>query len=151
MPGFFAAPHPPAQLVKLSEPEPLRVLDDHDGGRGHVDTDLDHRRRHQEVGAALGKGGHGGVLLRRLHAAVDQRDTVAERLGEPCMAVCRGGEVQGFRLLHQRADPVDLGAGTARAAHGGNHLLQPLQRHGAGLDGGPAGSRPSRRETSMSP
>ena len=38
-----------AQLMKLRQPEPLGMLDDHDGGVRHVDAHLDHRRRHQHL------------------------------------------------------------------------------------------------------
>jgi hypothetical protein len=50
------------------------VLDDHDRRRGHVDTDLDHRGRNQEVDLVAGKTGHRSVLLVCLHAAVHQAD-----------------------------------------------------------------------------
>ena len=36
-----AAPHAAAQLVQRRKAEALGVLDDHDGGVGHVDADLD--------------------------------------------------------------------------------------------------------------
>ena len=47
--GLVAAPDAAAQLVQLGEAEALGVLDDHDRRGGHIDADLDHRRRHQEV------------------------------------------------------------------------------------------------------
>src|SRR5262249_29782197 len=38
-----------AQLMELREAEPIGVVDDHHGRRGHVDTDLDHRRGDEHV------------------------------------------------------------------------------------------------------
>ncbi len=38
-----------SELMELREPEPLRVLDEDDAGIRHVDADLDHRRRHEQV------------------------------------------------------------------------------------------------------
>ena len=42
-------PHAPAQLVKLREAEALGALDDHHGGVGHVDADLDQAGRDQDL------------------------------------------------------------------------------------------------------
>ncbi len=39
---------PAAQLMELGETEALGMLDDHDGGLGHVDAHLDHRGRYQD-------------------------------------------------------------------------------------------------------
>ena len=73
------APDPATELVKLRQSEPLGVLDDHDGGGGNIDADLDHGGRHQEVddrfaGRRLrrlaGKGGGDALLVRRTHPAV---------------------------------------------------------------------------------
>ncbi len=73
-----AAPDPPAQLVQLGEAEPLGVLDHHDARLRHVDADLDHRGRDQDLRRALGEGRHGGVLFAALHLAMDEPDLVAE-------------------------------------------------------------------------
>ena len=42
----------PAQLVQLGDPEPVGVDDDHDGGVGHVDPDLDDGGRDEDVDLA---------------------------------------------------------------------------------------------------
>src|SRR3546814_3830394 len=44
-----AATDAAAKLVQLRKPEVPGVLDDHQRGVGHVDVDLDHRGRHQQV------------------------------------------------------------------------------------------------------
>ena len=67
-----------AQLVQLGEAEALGVVDDHDGGFGHVDADFDHGGGDEELGLAAGEGGdralaNGGVL-----PAMGQADAGAE-------------------------------------------------------------------------
>lgn len=47
--GGTAATDPTAQLVQLCQAQALGVLDDHQAGVGHVDTDLDHRGGHQQM------------------------------------------------------------------------------------------------------
>ena len=51
--ALLAAPDPAAQLVELGEAEALGMLDHHQRRIGHVDADLDHRRRdqHRELAA----------------------------------------------------------------------------------------------------
>ena len=44
------------------------------------------------------------------------------------------GKIAGLGLLDQRADPVDALAFVERAAHGGDHLVEAVERHGAGVD-----------------
>ena len=51
----LAAADAPAQLVQLGDPVALGVLDEHHGRVGHVDADLDHRRRDEHVGLARGE------------------------------------------------------------------------------------------------
>ncbi len=77
---------------------------------------------------------HRRVLLAALHAAVHQRDDVAEALPKVGVARFRVGEVADLRLLDQRADPEDLGAGAKRAADRGNDLLDAPDRKRAGVD-----------------
>ena len=47
--GLLPAPDPPAKLVQLRQPEPLRVLDDHDRRVRDVNADLDDDRGDQDV------------------------------------------------------------------------------------------------------
>ncbi len=60
--------------MQLGEAKTLGMLDHHDRGIGNVDADFDHRCRHQDLDAALGEGGHGGVFFRALHSAMNQSD-----------------------------------------------------------------------------
>ena len=53
-----APPDPAAQLVQLGDAEAVGVLDDHDGGLGHVDADLDDGRRHQHLELAGAEAVH---------------------------------------------------------------------------------------------
>ena len=39
-----------AELVKLGQSEAVGIFNDHQGGVGHINAHLDHRRRHEEVG-----------------------------------------------------------------------------------------------------
>src|SRR5207344_3408038 len=47
--GHPPAAYAPTELVKLGQAEALRVLDDHDRSVRHVDPDLDHRCRDQDL------------------------------------------------------------------------------------------------------
>src|SRR5205085_5946797 len=86
-----AAPYAPTELVKLREPEALGALDDHQGRIGNVDPDLDHRRRNQHRELARRKARHHRILVRPLHAPVDQTDlVVAEALLEDAGALFSG-------------------------------------------------------------
>jgi hypothetical protein len=51
--------------VELREAEALGVLDDHQGRLGHVDSDLDDRRRDEDRPAARREVGERGRALRR--------------------------------------------------------------------------------------
>ena len=105
-----AAPDPAAQLVKLRQPEPFRMLDHHHRRRRHVDAHFDHRGGHQDAGLAGREARHRRILVGALHAPVDEIDRGAENLAERGKALLRGGEVAGLRFLHQRTDPVDAAA-----------------------------------------
>ena len=75
----LAAADAPAQLVQLGDPEALGVLDQHHGRVGHVDPDLDHRRRDEHVGLARRERRHRLLLLARAHPAVQQHQPIALR------------------------------------------------------------------------
>ena len=110
------------------------MLDHHDGRLRHVDADLDHGGGDQELRLARGKARHGAVLVGALHAAVHQIDAVAEVLLEVGEALLGGGEIARFGFLDQRADPVDALAFVERAADRLDHLVEPAERDGAGVD-----------------
>ena len=46
---FRAASDPPAQLMQLRKPHALSMLDYHQTGIRHIDANLDHRGRHQQL------------------------------------------------------------------------------------------------------
>ena len=97
--------------MQLSEAEALGVLDDHDVGIRHVDADLDHGRRHEDIQAAVGECLHGGVLGLVLHAAVQETDVLlTEQLRQVRVPLLGGGELRHVRAFDQRAHPIDLRA-----------------------------------------
>ena len=108
----LAATDPAAQLVELGEPEALGALDHHHGRVGDVDPDLDHGRRHQDVGLAGGEGLHRRAFCVRGHLAVEQADVEsraarsrASRFG---LRLGRLGLCSFSDSLDQRADDVGL-------------------------------------------
>ena len=130
-----AAADPPAQLMELREAEPLGVLDDHDRGLGHVDADLDDRGRDQD--AAFRRAGSAPsprpCRVRPSFRARARRTSPkigAQRLG----AILGGGDVERLALLDQRTDPVGARALVERPRQARDDLLEPLDRHGAGVD-----------------
>ena len=69
---FSASPNAATQLVELGQAETLRVLYQHDGGVGNVDTYLDHRGGHENVDLAVSERSHGSVTVLGLHPSVYQ-------------------------------------------------------------------------------
>jgi hypothetical protein len=55
---MLTPPDAAPQLMQLRQPETLGVLDQHDGGIGHIDPDLDHRRGQQDLDFSGAKIGH---------------------------------------------------------------------------------------------
>ena len=110
--GVLAAADPAAQLVQLRDAVALGPLDHHHGRVGHVDADLDHRRRDEHVGRAGGEGLHRRRLVGRAHLAVDHADAeVAQLAGREPLGLDLGGPALHFlRLLDQRADDEGLPA-----------------------------------------
>ena len=116
--------------MQRRQAKPLTVLDDHDGGVGHVDAHLDHRSRDEHVNLATLEGVDHAILLPRWHTAVKaldgktrQRQTQAIELGRRIVQRHRHGHaalvVAGdtghvFKLigrvtrLHERANHVGL-------------------------------------------
>ncbi len=132
--GDVAAPDPAAQLVELGQTKTLGMLDDDDAGLRHVHADLDHGGGDEELRLAGGEGGHGGVLLGALHAAMDQPDARAEMRGEIGEPRLGGGEVGGLGFVHQRTDPIDPAPLAQRMAEPLHHLVQAFRGDGAGVD-----------------
>ena len=67
-----AAAHAPAQLVQLRQTKALGVLDDHQGGVGHVNSHLDYRGADQNLDFSLFEALHDGAFFIGSHAAVQQ-------------------------------------------------------------------------------
>ena len=105
-----APPDPAAKLVELAQTEPVRVLDDHQRGVGHVHAHLDHGGGHQDIVFAPGKGPHGLVLLGGLHLSVNQgHPQIREhRLLQSLCPDLGGTETLVLPLLNGRADNVAL-------------------------------------------
>ena len=101
------APDPSAQLVKLREAEPLRVLDDHHRRLRDVHPHFDDRGRDEQLEVAPLEPPHRLFLLRRLHPAVQQPHPDAGERFPETLGGARGvpqGDLVG--LLHQREDDV---------------------------------------------
>lgn len=77
--GLFGSPADTAtQLVELGEPEAFGALDDHDGGVGDVDADLDDGGGDEYLGFAGGEAAHLFFFLGGFEFAVDDADGVAQ-------------------------------------------------------------------------
>src|SRR5262245_41219650 len=63
-----------SKLMELRETEALSVLDQHDGRVGHIDADLDHGRRHEDVNVTRLEFAHDAILLLEAHPTVQQAD-----------------------------------------------------------------------------
>ena len=125
-----AAAHAAAQLVQGSQTKALAILDNHDGGIGHVDAHLDHRSRDEHVNLATLEGIDDPILLPRRHAAVKaldsetrQRQTqaielgrrIVQRHGDRHAALVVAGDtghvlqlIGRVTRLHERANHVGL-------------------------------------------
>jgi hypothetical protein len=58
--------------VELGQAQAFGILDHHQAGIGHIDADLDHGGRHQQLDLAGAELGHDRLFLGRLHPPVDQ-------------------------------------------------------------------------------
>ncbi len=128
------APDAAAQLVQLGEPEPVRLLHDHDRRVRDVDADLDHRRRDEHVELPRLEAGHQVAPLGRLQPPVHAADAEALQLAGPQLLglLLGGARCRRRRLLDQRADDVCLPALREVGA-------QARVRLGAALVGDPGG------------
>ena len=80
-----------------SQTKALAVLDDHDGGIGHVDAYLDHRGRDEHVDLATLEGIDDPILLPRRHATVKALD------GKPRQRQAQVVEL-GRRIVQRHGD-----------------------------------------------
>ena len=115
--------------MKLGEAKAFGMLDHDDGGIGDVDADFNDCGRHQNLaGTVLGREGlHGGILVGGLHLPVQQADLIAEEFLEVDIAVFRCGEIDGFGLFDQRADPIDFRTVHGGASDAGHGFVQPFE------------------------
>ena len=140
----------------------LAVLDDHDGGVGHVDAHLDHRSRDEHVDLAALEGIDNLVLLPRWHAAVKaidgktrQRQTqaiefgrrIVQRHGDRHAALIVTGDtghvlqlIGRVARLHERANHVGLLTLFMRLTDGAigevtARLGENARRHASARDG----------------
>ena len=131
--------------MELGKAKALRVLNDHDGGVGHVHPHLDDGGGHQNVRLSGGKGGHDGVLLPGLHLAVDEGyPQVREYLRLEHFGV--GGDGlplvgQLVVLLHHRADDIGLPPLRRQLAEKLVHPGVVAAGDGVGLNGLAAGGQ----------
>ena len=70
--GVLAAADATTQLVQLADAEPVGVHHEHHRGVGHVDTDLDDGRAHQNIDLPVAECGHHRVLFVGRQPAVHQ-------------------------------------------------------------------------------
>ena len=92
---------------------------------GHVHADLDHRRRDQELDLAGRERAHDRRLFLALQPPVHEPELELRKgRGERVVRFERRFQLQRFRFLDQRADPVRLAAGHARVAHALDHLAR---------------------------
>src|SRR4029079_19784108 len=126
------APDPATQLMQLCQTEALVMLDDHDGGIGHVDPDLDHGGGNQHRDVAGDERFHHAIFLFAWQFAVDQASSAYEPRLQLHKAFLGSGEIEYFRFRDEGTDPIDLRAGLDGAAHALDHLVEPLSRYPAG-------------------
>ena len=69
-----AAADASAELVELGDAEAFGLLDDHDGGIGHVDTDFDDGGGNEHLSLAFAEAVHDGVAVFAFHASVEEFD-----------------------------------------------------------------------------
>src|SRR4026208_2173103 len=85
------------------------MLDDHHGGIGHVDSDLDHRGGHQNVHLAIPEAAHHPVTVFGLHPAMNQVDLQIGPAGG--QSLYHGGgstEISPLGLLDHRQHHIRL-------------------------------------------
>ncbi len=139
MGGHRPPADPAAQLMQLSQPQPLRVLDDHQAGVGHIHPHFDDGGSDQQLQNTRLELLHHPLLLDRSHPAVHQADMQTGQQGLQLGGSVFGGlALQHLGLLDQGADPVGLlalGAGEFDAL---DHIAATAvgQRHRG--DGGSA-------------
>ncbi len=107
--GHSTPANPAAQLVQLRQPEPFRVLDDHQAGVGHIHPHLDDGGGDQQLQYACLELLHHPLFLHRPHPAVYQPDMqTGQQVLQLGSGILGGLTLQHLRLFDQGADPVGL-------------------------------------------
>ena len=88
---------------------------------------------------ARGKPGHRGILVGAFHAAMHEVDLLAEFFAQLLETRLRRRQVDFFRFIDQRADPVSALAFRERATDRIFHFFKTGERNGAGIDRLPPG------------
>jgi len=87
-----SAAYAAAELVHLREAEALCVVDDHDGGVGDIDADLDDGGGDQDIDLSAMEAGHGYFLFVGAEAAVEKTEAeTGERAGAEVVEHLGGG------------------------------------------------------------
>ena len=109
-----ASPDPSAQLMQLRQPEALGMFDHHDRGIRHIDSDLHHRRRDQDLDLPLLIRGHDLFFLIRLHSSMQQPDAKLGQLIRLQLLRSLHGRLQIglLRFFDERIDHISLTATT---------------------------------------
>ena len=155
-PGARAAPHPPAQLVQLREPEAIRLLDDHHRRVRDVDPQLDDGGRHQHVGPPVGERAQRPLLLRRGERPVQEADARRRQRARGGARAARRRSPRPARraVLPHRTDDerlAPLGERVAEPRVGGLALARRSRTAPTAVGGGRPPGRSVRNEASRSP
>ena len=98
----------PAQVVVGD----VRVVDEDDRGVGHVNSHLNHGRRHQHIQKVFAKSGHHLLLVVGLHLPVNHRQSQPPQGSgrQPVKLLLDGLGVINARLVDLRQDDIRLAA-----------------------------------------
>ena len=125
--------------MQLGQSEPLRMLDDHDGGVRYIDPNFDDRGRHQYADLTGPESPHHLIPLGGLELAVHQPHG---HIGpSPDQGVGHGlgrQQVGLLGLLDDRKDHVGLTAGPALGLDEVEHLVALVRPPDHRADGPPA-------------
>ena len=95
--------------MQLRKTKPLGIFYDHEAGCGHIHADFNHRGGDQYVQLSCFTLPHYFFLILRLHSSVDQSDSVQrEHVSQELHGFFRGLDLEVFRFLNQRANPIGL-------------------------------------------
>ena len=107
---MLSAPHPPPELMELRQAEPLRVLQHHHRGVGHIDPHLYDRGGHQHIDVPGGELLHDPVLVPGAHLSVEMGHAYALRQNVPQLFRVVHHILQGRPALGVLRVPLHLGA-----------------------------------------